>query len=93
MVRGIIDLYVKRCRLIKIFNFQDIRDKIELLKEVEVDLDDEDLVYIMEEKYQKKFVKVWNKLCEIKESSVDIGRFSQRKFRYSGRQYIIYKVQ
>uniref|UniRef100_K1QAQ1 Death domain-associated protein 6 n=1 Tax=Magallana gigas TaxID=29159 RepID=K1QAQ1_MAGGI len=41
----------------------------------------------MEEKYQKKFVKVWNKLCEIKESSADTGRPSQRKFRYTGTRY------
>nr|XP_034302521.1 transcriptional regulator ATRX isoform X4 [Crassostrea gigas] len=66
---------------------EDIRDKIEQLKEAEVDLDDEDSAYIMEEKYQKKFVKVWNKLCEIKESSADTGRPSQRKFRYSGTRY------
>ncbi|XP_062620564.1 neurofilament medium polypeptide-like isoform X2 [Saccostrea cucullata] len=66
---------------------KDIRDKIEALKETEVDLDDEDSAYIMEEKYQKKFVKVWNKLCEIKESSTDTGRPVERKFRYEGTRY------
>ncbi|XP_061169688.1 inner centromere protein A-like [Saccostrea echinata] len=66
---------------------KDIRDKIEELKETEVDLDDEDSAYIMEEKYQKKFVKVWNKLCEIKESSTDTGRPVERKFRYEGTRY------
>ena len=64
--------------------FKSIRDKIEDLKEAEVDLDDEDSAYIMEEKYQKKFVKVWNKLCELKASSKDTGRPAEKKFRYSG---------
>lgn len=64
---------------------QDIRDKIEELKNAEVDLDDEDSAYIMEEKYQKKFVKVWKKLCEIKESSTDTGRPSEKKFKYEGK--------
>ncbi|XP_056009780.1 transcriptional regulator ATRX-like isoform X2 [Ostrea edulis] len=66
---------------------KDIRDKIEELKNAEVDLDDEDSAYIMEEKYQKKFVKVWKKLCEIKESSTDTGRPSEKKFKYEGTRY------
>jgi len=72
------------------FSLQDLRNKIEELKEKELsldDMDDECSSYIMEEKYQKKFVKVWNKLCELKQKSAATGRPSERRFKYSGMSF------
>ena len=72
------------------FSSQDLRNKIEELKEKELsldDMDDECSSYIMEEKYQQKFVKVWNKLCELKQKSASTGRPSEKRFRYSGMSF------
>ncbi|KAK3088000.1 hypothetical protein FSP39_013298 [Pinctada imbricata] len=69
---------------------EDIKDKIEELKQREVSLDemdDDDSAYIMEDRYQKKFVKVWNKLCEVKGRTPKTGRPSEKKFTYSGTRF------
>ncbi|XP_052093570.1 DDT domain-containing protein DDB_G0282237-like isoform X2 [Mytilus californianus] len=69
---------------------EDLRNKIEGLKEREVtldEMDDECSSYILEDKYQQKFVKVWKKLCELKNKSAATGRPIERRFKYSGTRY------
>lgn len=48
------------------------------------DLDDDESAYVLEDKYQKKFVKVWNKLCELKGRAETTGRPTERRFIYTG---------
>ncbi|KAK3591447.1 hypothetical protein CHS0354_033446 [Potamilus streckersoni] len=67
-----------------------LRDKIESIQSKELsldDLDDEISDYILEDKYQKKFVKVWEKLCQLKERETTTGRPLERKFVYEGTRY------
>ncbi|XP_071155692.1 DNA ligase 1-like isoform X3 [Mytilus edulis] len=69
---------------------EDLRNKIEGLKEKEVtldEMDDECSSYILEDKYQQKFVKVWKKICELKNKSAATGRPIERRFKYSGTRY------
>ncbi|ELU10666.1 hypothetical protein CAPTEDRAFT_203913, partial [Capitella teleta] len=47
----------------------EIRDKIEELERKELSIDelaDEDTSYLLIDRFKKRFVKVWNKLCEVK---------------------------
>ncbi|XP_033732810.1 FK506-binding protein 5-like isoform X2 [Pecten maximus] len=69
---------------------EDIRNKIEELKNADLSLDalgDEDSVYIQEDRYQHKFVKVWRKLCELKGAESTTGRPIERRFFYKGTRY------
>lgn len=63
---------------------------IKKLRKKEVDWDSEDDInspYIMEDRYKKKFVKVWWKLCELQGRRPLTGREDEKKFRYSGSRY------
>lgn len=67
-----------------------IRDKIEEVRDKELSLEDmeaEDSTYVLEDKLQKKFVKVWNKLCEVKGRTTSSGRPVERRFQYEGVRY------
>ncbi|XP_060065735.1 eukaryotic translation initiation factor 5B-like [Ylistrum balloti] len=69
---------------------EDIRNKIEELKNADLSLDalgEEDSVYIQEDRYQHKFVKVWRKLCELKGAESTTGRPVERRFYYKGTRY------
>ncbi|XP_013793318.1 death domain-associated protein 6-like [Limulus polyphemus] len=64
--------------------------KIKKLQEKELsidDLDDDNSAYIEEERFKKRTMKVWNKLCELKGRAYDTGRQTQRKFHYNGSRY------
>ena len=67
--------------------FQQIRDKIEEVRERELgldDLEDEDSDYILEDKLKKKFVAVFKKLCELHKANTSTGRPTETFFRYEG---------
>lgn len=67
---------------------QRIRDKIEEIRDKELSLDDldaDDSAYIYEDRLQKKFVKVWNKLCQLKGRSTSSGRPIERRFKFESR--------
>ncbi|OWF44789.1 histone-lysine N-methyltransferase, H3 lysine-79 specific-like [Mizuhopecten yessoensis] len=69
---------------------EDIRNKIEELKNADLSLDalgEEDSAYIQEDRYQHKFVKVWKKLCELKGAESNTGRPVERRFFYKGTRY------
>ncbi|XP_069120311.1 uncharacterized protein [Argopecten irradians] len=69
---------------------EDIRNKIELLKNADLSLDalgEEDSAYIQEDRYQQKFVKVWRKLCELKGAESSTGRPIEKRFYYKGTRY------
>lgn len=66
---------------------QKLHRAIKKLRKKEVDWDSEDDInspYIMEDRYKKKFVKVWWKLCELQGRRPLTGREDEKKFRYSG---------
>jgi death-associated protein 6 len=52
------------------------------------EMEDEDSPYIFEDRLQKKFVKVWNKLCELQGRSTSSGRPIHRRFRYQGNYHL-----
>ncbi|XP_050417749.1 uncharacterized protein LOC126831130 [Patella vulgata] len=67
-----------------------LRIKIEELRDQELtldDLDDETSSYIYEDKLERKYVVVWNKLCEIKGRNRTTGRPAERAFSYAGSRY------
>ncbi|KAK7094595.1 hypothetical protein V1264_006129 [Littorina saxatilis] len=67
-----------------------IRDKIEKTCEKDLsieDLDAEDSPYIFEDCLQKKFIKVWNKLCQVKGRNTSSGRPIERRFKYEGTRF------
>ncbi|XP_013388789.1 uncharacterized protein LOC106157618 isoform X1 [Lingula anatina] len=69
---------------------EDISKAIKKLQEKELDLDaldDEDSAYLQEERLQKRFVKVWNKICDLKGRAPATGRPTELKFRYEGSRY------
>ncbi|ESO88631.1 hypothetical protein LOTGIDRAFT_125674, partial [Lottia gigantea] len=51
------------------------------------DLDDDMSSYIYEDKLERKFVTVWNKLCQLKGRNKTTGRPAERVFNYSGTRY------
>uniref|UniRef100_V5H3C7 Putative fas death domain-associated protein n=1 Tax=Ixodes ricinus TaxID=34613 RepID=V5H3C7_IXORI len=60
------------------------------LRKKEVDWDSEDDInspYIMEDRYKRKFVQVWRKLCELQGRRPLTGREDEKKFHYSGSRY------
>lgn len=48
------------------------------------DLDSESAAYIYEDKLKRKFVAVWNKLCEVAGRTVTTGRPTEKSVKYSG---------
>ncbi|XP_064616182.1 death domain-associated protein 6-like [Liolophura sinensis] len=67
-----------------------LRNEIENVKERELsldDLEDEDSSYIYEDRLEKKFVKVWNKLCELKGRRKTTGRPVEQRFTYEGTRF------
>ncbi|KAL8600263.1 hypothetical protein ACOMHN_040724 [Nucella lapillus] len=67
-----------------------IRDEIEKVREKDLSLDDldaEDSSYIYEDRLQKKFIKVWQRLCQLKGRNTSSGRPIERKFRYEGTRF------
>ena len=62
--------------------------EIERLEKKEVsldDMDDEQCTYIMLDRYKRKFVKIWDRLCEMKGRSTGTGRIAEEKFKYTGK--------
>ncbi|PVD22521.1 hypothetical protein C0Q70_18335 [Pomacea canaliculata] len=69
---------------------EQLRDKIEQIREAELslhDLDAEDSSYILEDRLQKKFVKVWKRLCEVTGRMPSTGRPVEKVFKYEGTRY------
>ncbi|XP_076454974.1 uncharacterized protein LOC143289758 [Babylonia areolata] len=67
-----------------------IRDEIEKVREKDLSLDDlneSDSAYIYEDRLQKKFVKVWDRLCQLKGCTKSSGRPIERKFKYEGTRF------
>ena len=74
-------------------NFQKLHDEIESVREKDLSLDDmeeADSSYLYEDRLQKKFVKVWNRLCQLKGRTTASGRPVERKFKYDGQCCITY---
>lgn len=60
------------------------------LRKKEVDWDSEDdnnSPYIMEDRYKRKFVQVWRKLCELQGRRPHTGREDEKRFHYAGSRY------
>ena len=71
------------------FLLQQIRDKIEEVREHELgvdELDDEASDYILEDKLKKKFVAVFKKLCQLHKAEATTGRPTEKFFRYEGNE-------
>ncbi|XP_031151423.1 death domain-associated protein 6 [Sander lucioperca] len=71
--------------LLKVYN-----DEICRLQQAELSLDDlgtEDSLYIQEHKLKRKMMKIYEKLCELKNCSTLTGRVIEQKIRYSGTRY------
>ncbi|XP_053381413.1 uncharacterized protein LOC123526107 isoform X2 [Mercenaria mercenaria] len=69
---------------------ESIRNKIETVRERELDLDEMDSEvsdYILEDRLQRKFMKVWDKLCELHKAVKSTGRPTDKYFRYQGTRY------
>ncbi|XP_052789171.1 kinesin-related protein 4-like isoform X2 [Mya arenaria] len=69
---------------------EQIRDQIEKVRSRELDLEDLDSDisdYILEDKLQRKFVKVYQKLCELHKAESYTGRPTEKYFRYQGTRY------
>ncbi|KAL4219673.1 hypothetical protein ACF0H5_022245 [Mactra antiquata] len=67
-----------------------IRDQIEDVRTRELSVDDleSDISdYILEDKLQRKFMKVWDKLCELHHAVKTTGRPTDKYFRYQGTRY------
>ena len=85
---GVFSLELLHVRIMALTSLlQKIRDKIEEVREKEVSLDElenEDSSYIFEDRLQKKFIKVWNRLCQLKGRNTSSGRPIERRFKYEG---------
>ncbi|XP_032391067.1 death domain-associated protein 6 [Etheostoma spectabile] len=71
--------------LLKVYN-----DEICRLQQAELSLDDlgtEDSLYIQEHKLKRKMMKIYEKLCELKNCSTLTGRVIEQKIRYNGTRY------
>ncbi|XP_067882017.1 death domain-associated protein 6 isoform X2 [Heterodontus francisci] len=65
-------------------------DEIKRLQEKELDfndLDDEDSSYIQEHRLKKKMVKIFEKLCELKNCSSLTGRVIEQRISFAGTRY------
>ena len=52
------------------------------------DLDADDTIYTLEDRYKKKFMKVWHKLCELKGAEPLTGRRTEKRFKFEGIYFI-----
>uniref|UniRef100_A0A8C6UAB1 Death domain-associated protein 6 n=1 Tax=Neogobius melanostomus TaxID=47308 RepID=A0A8C6UAB1_9GOBI len=71
--------------LLKVYN-----EEIRHLQEAELSLDDlgtEDSLYIQEHKLKRKMMKIYEKLCEIKDCSTLTGRVLEQRIDYRGSRY------
>ncbi|CAN7993980.1 unnamed protein product [Ixodes hexagonus] len=69
---------------------QKLHKAIAKLRRKEVDWDSEDdgnSAYLMEDRYQRKSMKVWRKICELQGRRPLTGRVDDKRFRYSGSRY------
>ncbi|CAH1786838.1 unnamed protein product [Owenia fusiformis] len=67
-----------------------ISKKIQALSEQELDfsdLDHEDSTYLQEEKLKRHFMKIWKRICQLKERSDATGRLTETKFKFEGTRY------
>ncbi|GFS72071.1 death domain-associated protein 6 [Nephila pilipes] len=78
-------------RIKKLENFLGkLSRKIEKLSQKELsldDLDDDDSVYLLEDRLKRKFNDIWAKLCTYKKCSKLIGRKMEKRFTYAGSRY------
>ena len=51
------------------------------------ELDDEASDYILEDKLQKKFVEVYEKLCKLHKATTRTGRPIDMVFKYEGKEF------
>lgn len=68
----------------------DIHNEIENTTKKEMSLEEmenDDTDYMYEDRLKKKFVKVWEKLCELKGQDTSTGRPIEKKFRFQGTRY------
>ncbi|XP_064616627.1 death domain-associated protein 6-like [Liolophura sinensis] len=68
----------------------ELRNIIERLKKQEMsldELDDENSCYMCEDKLERKFVKVWEKLCELKGRRKTTGRPVEKRLRFEGTRF------
>ena len=73
--------------IIYYFFLQKISKEIKKLAERELSLEDmeeDDSIFMQEERYKARFVKVWEKLCEVKGREPQTGRLIEQKFRFQG---------
>lgn len=56
------------------------------------ELDDDNAAYIYEDKLKRKFVAVWNKLCEVTERTVTTGRPTEKRVRFSGKELLVFFI-
>ncbi|XP_073677425.1 death domain-associated protein 6 isoform X2 [Garra rufa] len=71
--------------LLKVYN-----EEIRRLQERELSIDDlekEDSTYIQEHKLKRKMMKIYEKLCELKDCNTLTGRVIEQKIPYSGTRY------
>ncbi|XP_062867513.1 death domain-associated protein 6 [Trichomycterus rosablanca] len=71
--------------LLKVYN-----DEIKRLQQRDLDLEDlekEDSSYIQEHKLKRKIMKIYNKLCELKDCSTLTGRVLEQRITYTGSRY------
>lgn len=54
------------------------------------DLDDDESAYILEDRYKRKFNKVYSKLCKLRKASSRLGREIERRFTYEGNFYLCF---
>ncbi|RUS85903.1 hypothetical protein EGW08_006306 [Elysia chlorotica] len=69
---------------------ESLRDEIEKCQNRELsfeDMDAEDSSYIYEDRLKKKFVTVWNKLCEVTKRTVETGRPTERTIKFNSTRY------
>ena len=67
---------------------QKINKEIKRLEEKELTLDDladDDNTYTLLDRYKKKFVQVWGKLCEVTGRSTTTGRHTEKRFKCEGK--------
>ncbi|KAM8841135.1 death domain-associated protein 6 isoform 2-T3 [Spinachia spinachia] len=65
-------------------------DEIYRLQHAELNLDDlgaEDSLYIQEHKLKRKMIKIYEKLCELKNCSTLTGRVIEQRIRYNSTRY------
>lgn len=49
------------------------------------DLQDDDSTYLLLDRYKKKFLKIWERICQLKGRSKSTGRPTEIKFKFSGK--------